>query len=642
MCGIAGFIDSTHTGDATWIRQTALAMANSLNHRGPDDGDTWSDVDAGVGLGFRRLAIIDLSATGRQPMISSCQRYVITYNGEVYNTREIREELKDKRFRGHSDTELVLEACARWGVEAAVKKLNGMFAFALWDRQQRSLALVRDRLGIKPLYWGAFKNLFLFASEIKAIREHPGWTQKIDEDALAAFMRYRYIPAPQSIYKGIYKLEPGQIVTLQAGQEPQNHVYWDISSAIEKSRSTPFQLDNKAAIDKLDSLLKDSVARRMVADVPLGAFLSGGLDSASIVALMQEQTSQSVKTFTIGFDNSEYDESQHAAAIARHLGTEHTELYIGAEQTRDVIPLLPSIYDEPFADSSQIPTFLVSKMTSEHVTVALSGDGGDELFAGYNRYQSAETLRRWSERIQGPLRRTLIFALQALSPGSWDSLLWIGRQKNDDAYYGHKLHHLARILNGNSDDIYRELISEWNDSEVPVLRAGHSVCGLWHAAREGLLNDPIEKLQYRDTLNYLPDDILTKVDRASMAVSLEARTPLLDHRLVEFAWSLPMHLKIRAQERKWLLRQVLYRYVPRSLLDRPKRGFKIPLGEWLKGPLRDWAEHLLDEKRLQEQGYLDPALIQRKWKEHLSGQRNWKGPLWNVLMFQAWLEQQHR
>ncbi len=640
MCGIAGFIDSTHTGDETWLRQTALAMATSITHRGPDDSDTWSDVQAGLGFGFRRLAVVDLSPTGRQPMISHCQRFVIVYNGEVYNAGELRSELTNIQFRGHSDTEVVLETCAAWGVETAVRRMNGMFAFAIWDRQERNLSLVRDRLGIKPLYWGIFDKLFLFGSELKALKKHPGWDPQIDRAALAAFMQHRYVPSPRSIYTGIHKLEPGHILTLKANREPQKSIYWNISEVIQQGRTEALELQDQEAIDMLDNLLEDAVGRRMIADVPLGAFLSGGIDSATVVALMQKHGSSTARTFTIGFDDTDYDEARHARMLAKHLGSEHTELYVGADQARDVIPSLPAMYDEPFADSSQIPTFLVSRMTRQHVTVALSGDGGDELFAGYNRYQTAELLRRWTSPVKDPLRKWLIAVLKSLSPATWDHLLCFLRKGKKRFYPGHKLHHLAMILNAGPGNIYRELISDWNDPGALVRGAADHGDILWAAARTGLLDHPVEQLQYLDILNYLPDDILTKVDRASMATSLEARTPLLDHRVVEFAWRLPMHYKIRGQDRKWLLRQVLYKYVPQQLVDRRKTGFKIPVGDWLGDSLRDWAEHLLDEKRLTEEGFLDPQMVRERWDAHLSGHSNWRGSLWNVLMFQAWLEEQ--
>jgi asparagine synthase (glutamine-hydrolysing) len=636
MCGITGFIDNSHAGDAAWIQQTAQDMADSIVHRGPDDGNTWADTQVGLGLGHRRLAVVDLSPAGRQPMISNCERFVIVYNGEVYNAEEIRNDLKDLRFRGHSDTEVVLEACAAWGVKTATQRLNGMFGFAIWDRQERSLSLVRDRLGIKPLYWGSFAKLFLFGSELKAFKKHPGWRPEIDRNALAAFMQHRYIPAPHSIYTGIHKLEPGHILTVREDQQIEDTVYWSITDTIEQGQKATLDLSDHEAIEMLDSLLGDAVGRRMVADVPVGAFLSGGIDSAAVVALMQQSASQPARTFTIGFNDASYNEAHYASAVAKHLGTDHTELYVGPEQAREVIPALPTIYDEPFADSSQIPTFLVSQMTRQHVTVALSGDGGDELFAGYNRYQTAALLRRWTRLLQGPLRKGMVALLTSLGPASWNNLLrfFPGR------YPGHKLYALAGILNAGPDNIYRQLVSEWSKPAALVAGADETQGLLWTAAKKDLLEDPIEQMQYLDSINYLPDNILTKVDRASMAVSLEARTPVLDHRVVEFAWRLPMHLKIRENDRKWLLRQVLYKYVPCQLLERRKTGFKIPVGDWLGGPLRDWSESLLDEKRLRQEGFLDPVLVREKWDAHLSGHRNWKGPLWNVLMFQAWLEAQ--
>lgn len=640
MCGIAGFVDGLRTGDAAWIRQVAFAMADSITHRGPDDADTWSDVQAGLGLGYRRLAVVDLSQAGRQPMVSCCERFVIVYNGEVYNATELRKELGDVRFRGHSDTEVVLEACAAWGVEAAVRRLNGMFAFALWDRQECNLALVRDRLGIKPLYWGAFDNLFLFGSELKAIKKHPGWTPQIDRAALMAFMQYRYIPSPRSIYKGVHKLEPGHILTLKRGQQPESRAYWSISNTIEQARSAPFHSPDYEAVSRLDELLADAVRRRIVADVPVGAFLSGGIDSTTIVALMQRADARAVRTFTIGFNESSYNEALHARAIAKHLGSDHTELYVDSNQARDVIPDLPSIYDEPFADSSQIPTFLLSQMTRRHVTVALSGDGGDELFAGYNRYQTAELLRRWSKPFHGSLGRGMATALTSLASFARNNPLKSLAGRKNTILAGHKLYKLADILKTGPEELYRMLISDWSDPAELVVGAGDPGDILWAAAREGLLADTIEQLQYLDTINYLPDDILTKVDRASMAVSLEVRTPILDHRVVEFVWRLPKYQKIRRKDRKWLLRQVLYRYVPEQLMDRRKTGFKIPVGDWLRTSLRDWAENLLAEKRLATEGFLNPPMVRERWNMHLSGHGDWTGSLWNVLMFQAWLEAQ--
>ncbi|MBT7952337.1 MAG: asparagine synthase (glutamine-hydrolyzing), partial [Gammaproteobacteria bacterium] len=545
-------------------------------------------------------------------------------------------ELQHIRFRGHSDTEVVLEACAAWGVETAVKRMNGMFAFAVWDRQERKLSLVRDRLGIKPLYWGKFNNLLLFGSELKALKKHPGWRPVIDRTALAAFMQHRYIPAPRSIYENVYKLEPGHILTISPQNQIEDKVYWAINDIIQQGKSSQFQFSDEEAIDQLDTLLGDAVQRRMVADVPLGAFLSGGIDSSAVVAQMQKHGSQDALTFSIGFDDPKYNEAVYAKAVAQHLGSRHTELYVGPDQARDIIPALPTFYDEPFADSSQIPTFLVSQMTKKHVTVALSGDGGDELFAGYNRYQTARLIRHWTAPIKGPLRKALIAILTSLSPSGWNKLLYTFSKRCP----GHKLYNFAAILKVDPACIYRELISEWNNPAALVIGAENPQGILWAAAKSQHLVDVVEEFQYLDTLNYLPDNILTKVDRASMAVSLEARTPILDHRIVEFAWRLPMTFKIRAKQRKWLLRQVAYKYIPRDLLERRKAGFKIPIDDWLKGSLRDWSESLLDKKRLSEEGFLNPVMVHERWNEHLSGQRNWKGSLWNVLMFQSWLEAQ--
>ena len=636
MCGIAGFLDPNLVEQGEALAERVTRMAATLYHRGPDDGGIWTDTAAGLAFGHRRLAIVDLSPAGRQPMVSACGRYVIVYNGEVYNAQDIRRDLPGIPWRGHSDTEVMVEACARWGAEATARRLMGMFAFALWNRVERTLVLVRDRLGIKPLYWGQCGDVFLFASEMKALRAHPDFRAVIDRNALAAFLRHGYVPAPFSIHHGVRKLEPGTLLTLEPGGAPEVLRFWDLRSVAHVGQANRFDLSDQEATAKLEDLLKDAIARRMIADVPLGAFLSGGIDSSTVTALMQALSLRPVKTFSIGFFETEYDEARHARAVARHLGTEHTELYVTPAEACGVIPTLPAMFDEPFADSSQIPTFLVSRLARTRVTVALSGDGGDELFAGYNRYALAQRWWRVADRMPG--RKTVAHILRAVSPTAWNRLFSVLPTRFRPPQAGDKLHKLAGILEGTEGDLYRGLVSHWLQPEAMVPGAREPRGVLWDEEIARLVPDFVERMQLLDTLTYLPDDILTKVDRASMAVSLEVRVPLLDHRLVECAWHLPMRFKRRGTESKWLLRQVLYRYVPRALLERPKMGFGIPLDAWLRGPLREWAENLLSERRLREGGFVDSQPVRQLWQEHLSGRRNWQYILWDVLMFEAWRE----
>ncbi|MBF0560768.1 MAG: asparagine synthase (glutamine-hydrolyzing) [Alphaproteobacteria bacterium] len=644
MCGIVGFIERAGASSDAAARRVVLAMADSLRHRGPDDGGSWNDEATGVALGHRRLSVVDLSPAGHQPMTSACGRFVIVYNGEIYNAAEVRTELETAgqrpSWRGHSDTEIILEACAHWGVEAATKRLIGMFAFALWDRKERHMALVRDRLGIKPLYWGQFGDLFVFGSELKALRCHPGWRPEIDRNAITAFLRHNYIPAPHSIYRGVRKLEPGHILIVSPGSEPVITAFWSMEEVARSGQAERLDLSDADAIDRLESLLMDAVGRRMIADVPLGALLSGGIDSSTVVALMQAQSPRPIRTFSIGFREQGYNEAQHAKAVAAHLGTDHTELYVEPSHALEVIPRLPTMFDEPFADSSQVPTFLVSEMTRAHVTVALSGDGGDELFAGYNRYLFAAGMWRRLGLLPPLARRAFAGLIHRLSPQHWNRVFGLAPARWLPPQPGDKLHKLAGILAGDADAFYLGLVSHWQEPETLVLGATEPRGLLWDPAVGRLVPDFIERMQYLDTRTYLPDDILVKVDRASMAVALEARVPLLDHRVVEFAWKLPPRFKIRHGQGKWLLRQVLHRHVPQALIDRPKMGFGIPIDSWLRGPLRDWAEALLDEGRLRAEGWLDPAPVRQKWREHLSGHRNWQYLLWDVLMLQAWLEHQ--
>jgi asparagine synthase (glutamine-hydrolysing) len=625
-------------------------MADQLIHRGPDDSGVWVDAEAGIALGFRRLAIVDLSPTGHQPMTSSNSRHVMVFNGEVYNFGELRKDLESRGhgFRGHSDTEVMLEAVSEWGLEAAVKKFVGMFAFALWDRRDRVLHLVRDRLGIKPLYWGWQGKTFLFGSELKALRVHPDFDPEINRGALALYLRYGYIPQPHSIYQGIRKLPPGHILSLRAGAQTSSELsgtalYWSAKEVYENGAANPFRGSEGEAVEELDRLLRESVRLRMIADVPLGAFLSGGIDSSTVVALMQAQSDRPVKTFTIGFHAQEFNEAAHAKTVAARLGTEHTELYVTPKEALDVIPKLPTLYDEPFADSSQIPTYLVSALTRRHVTVSLSGDGGDELFGGYQRYSNARQFWEAVRRFPHFTRKALDRFIRVCKPATYDRLIGglgplLPRLARPSSV-GERMYRLAEVMTvRNPEELYRHLVSYWKSPAEVVLNAKEAPIILTQPSDWARLADISQRMMFLDLATYLPDDILAKVDRASMGVSLEARVPILDHRVVEFAARVPISMKIRSGQGKWLLRQVLYRYVPRELVERPKMGFSVPMEDWLRGPLRNWAEELLNQDRLRREGFFRSEPIRELWAEHLSGQRNWQGHLWNVLMFQAWQE----
>jgi asparagine synthase (glutamine-hydrolysing) len=617
-------------------------MTHALTHRGPDDHGLWLDAAKGVALGHRRLSIVDLSQAGHQPMVSADGRFVIVYNGEVYNHQDARKELESLGvpFRGASDTEVILEACAAWSVERTLPRLNGMFAFALWDRAEGTLTLVRDRLGIKPLYWAKFGRLFLFGSELKALRAHRGWARRVRPDAVAAYMRHGYIPGPHTIYEGVQKLEPGSVLTLNTrdDSEPRLHRFWDLSEVAARGARARAEPPSPDLVNELDVLLRDAVGRRMVADVPLGAFLSGGVDSSTVAAMMQAQSPVPIKTYTIGFEQSRFDEAPHARAVAKHLGTEHTELYVAPADALNVIPELPHWYDEPFADSSQIPTVLVSRMTRKHVTVALSGDGGDELFAGYSRYFWNQRLHRNLDRVPRALRRAAGFGLRSLSPAMRDWGIERLPRSLRRVVTEARIEKLSEVLNAKDRGaLYRRIVSLWPNPKALVLGGSEATGRLWEPNLTSGLDQALEAPQFLDTLTYLPDDILTKVDRASMAVALEARVPLIDYRVVEFAWRLPMRMKVRDGRGKWILRQVLDRYVPRQLIDRPKMGFTVPLAEWLRGPLREWAEDLLSEAHLSQQGLLRVDFVRRAWQEHLSGRQERSAQLWAVLMLQSWM-----
>ena len=641
MCGIAGCWEGGGA-PADALAARARAMADALAHRGPDDRGAWVDAAAGVALGFRRLSILDLSPQGHQPMASADGRYTVVFNGEIYNFAELRDGLERAgaapAWRGHSDTEIMLAAISHWGVEGALERMTGMFAIALWDARERALHLVRDRMGEKPLYYGVTGRTLLFGSELKALRAHPAFAGEIDRASVAALMRFAYVPAPRSILRGIRKLPAGTIVSFRSPADAAAaRPYWTLRGAIERGIERPFAGSEGEAADELEGLLRGAIARQMVADVPLGAFLSGGVDSSTVVALMQAQSARPVKTFTIGFHEDDYNEAPYAKAVAAHLGTDHTELYLSPGEAMSVIPDLPRFYDEPFADSSQVPTYLVSRLARTGVTVSLSGDGGDELFGGYNRYFWGASIWRRLGWMPRGARRAAAGALTAVSPPAWDRVFEAASPvlpaSARQPAAGDKLHKLARAIDvANPEELYAVLVSHWSESTlVDDARLEFDL------PLDRLATAP-ERMMACDAATYLPDDILVKVDRATMAVSLESRIPLLDHRVVEFAWRLPLELKLRDGAGKWLLRQVLHRHVPRALIDRQKMGFSLPLDAWLRGPLREWAETLLDERRLMREGFLDPKPIRARWQEHLSGRRNWQHPLWIVLMFQAWLE----
>lgn len=643
MCGIVGYWDK-RGADATVVER----MAMQIQHRGPDDAGVWLNEEGDLALAHRRLSIIDLTPAGHQPMVSPCGRFTLVYNGEIYNHQALRTELEGEgghfNWRGHSDTETLLAALRHWGMEGALQRLNGMFAFALWDKAKRSLFLARDRMGEKPLYYGHSNGTFLFGSELKSLTAHPDWQGNVNRNALTLYMRHNYVPTPWSIYQGINKLPPAHFVAVQeAGQvvsEPQ--CYWDLGQIAESgaadAKGSPEEL-----VDELDGLLRDAVLGRMASDVPLGAFLSGGFDSTMVAALMQAQSTRPVKTFTIGFHEKGFNEAEHAKAVARHLGTDHTELYVTPEEAMAVIPRLPAIWDEPFSDSSQIPTLLVSELARRHVTVSLSGDGGDELFYGYQRYNQAHRIWKVLRLLPAPLRQVLGALMQAVPGAPLERLVQFLPRRFQVPHLADRLPKLAEVVKERSvESNYKRLVSHWKDP-ARVVQGGVEPLTLFDEP-EHLPKLPglRERMMFLDSLTYLPDDILTKVDRASMAVSLEARVPLLDHRVVEFSWKVPMSLKYRHGKGKWLLREVLYRYVPRELMERPKMGFGVPIEHWLRGPLREWGEELLDEKRLREEGFFDPVPIRRMWQEHVTGKRRWHSYLWDVLMFQAWSEQREQ
>ena len=647
MCGLAGFFAYNNSMSNElghyWLRK----MADPIFNRGPDSEGYWLDQTAGIGLAHRRLAIVDLTPSGHQPMTSPSGRYVIAFNGEIYNHLRLRISLEHEGhlstpWQGHSDTETLLAGFDVWGIESTLRRTVGMFSIGVWDRAERMLTLARDRLGEKPLYYGwqgeGGRSVFLFGSELSALRGHPTFSAIVSRDALALYMRHNCIGGEKTIYSGISKLLPGHLLTLTCNlRTPKVKEWWSGGLVAEQGVANPFTGSADEAVDSLEILLRDVIKQQSVSDVPLGAFLSGGVDSSTVVAIMQSQASRPVKTFRIGFQDKNYNEAKHAEAVAHHLGTDHTELYVSPEQALAVIPKLPRLYSEPFADSSQIPTYLASHLAKQQVTVSLSGDGGDELFCGYSRYQMTQRLWGNISRVPKPIRYLIAKTITRITPNALDNLgsvLQISR-------LGDKLHKGARLLGCDSvNDLYTGMVSHWEKPESIVLGSTEPASLLSGAGSilKGLSD--VERMMAFDMLTYLPDDILVKLDRASMGVSLETRVPFLDHRVVEFAWSLPFDYKLRNGVTKWPLREVLYKYVPRTLVERPKMGFGIPIGSWLRGPLKDWCESLLNESRLRQEGFFNPKPIRQKWAEHLSGKRNWQYHLWDVLMFQAWLEEQ--
>ncbi len=647
MCGITGFVAAGGNGEEITAR--IHRMASTLAHRGPDDSGVWVDAAAGVALGHRRLSIVDLSPQGHQPMLSACGRYAMVFNGEVYNFAELRSELEPQghAFRGHSDTEVMLAAICQWGLEAALQRFTGMFAFALWDRNEHVLYLARDRLGIKPIYYGWAGRTFLFASELKAIRAHPDFTAQVDRGSLALFLRFSCIPQPHSIYRGIGKLPPGCMLSLKlcesGGRGPERvQAYWSLAEVSKQAAQEPFRDDLQEAARELELLLRTAVRQRMIADVPLGAFLSGGIDSSTVVALMQAESSRPVKTFTIGFHVDAFNEAVHAQAVAAHLGTEHTEAYVTADEALAVVPRLPAYYDEPFADSSQIPTYLVSALARRHVTVTLSGDGGDELFGGYDRYAMGSKV--WMILRLAPYRwrRLARRMLQSFLGFNEDSQPTLPANRPASSRLGElqsKGGRMAALLAAKQlEDFYFASFSHWQDPATVMEGYEESATILSGLPLFRDIRGIAQRMMFFDTVFYLPDDILVKLDRASMAVGLESRVPLLDHHVVEFAARLPLSLKIHGGRTKGVLREILQKYLPGELTGRPKMGFSVPLGNWLRGPLRDWAELLLGETRLRNEGFFKVGPIRRLWQAHLAGSAEAPYQLWDVLMFQAWWE----
>ena len=653
MCGFAGFIENSLRSNISFEEQLKK-MSSAIGHRGPDDSGMWTDLDSRIGLVHNRLSIIDLTDAGRQPMKSDSDRYIIVFNGEIYNHLDIRKKIQrhiiNKSWKGQSDTETLLASIDCWGLEKTLEISTGMFAFALWDKKNKILSLARDRVGEKPLYYGWQKNTFMFGSELKALRANSNFIGEIDRNSLSLFIERNNVPAPKSIYSNLYKLSPGCFINIECRNKKalQSKIfekkYWSFSNIALAGQSNLFLGSDSEAIELFDNKLRESVKQQMVADVPLGAFLSGGIDSSLIVALMQEESSTPVKTFSIGFNQNEYNEAKYAKDVARHLKTDHTELYVSEKDVLNVIPKLPVMYDEPFSDSSQIPTFLVSHLAKNQVTVALSGDAGDELFGGYNRYFWLNRVSSYFSWMPKQMRSIISYIFNCIPVYKWNQIFHYIEKllftKNLFNNPGEKIHKLSNIIELDSPSkLYLGLLSHWKINEKIVLNCSNN------SFDDILLNSELTDFEHQmmlyDSIHYLPDDILVKVDRASMYCSLEARIPFLDHNLIEFAWRLPLSMKIRNGKGKWLSRQALNQYVPKNLIERPKMGFGAPIDSWLKGPLRDWSEELLDENRLRSEGFFDANIVRQKWDEHQSGKRNWQHNLWDILMFQSWLESQH-
>ena len=642
MCGVTGFLSFKNQLSEAESQLSLQRMADAVAHRGPDGSGFWHDASAGCFLAHRRLSIIELSDAGSQPMLSSSGRLVISFNGEVYNHSDLRAELSRQHsisWRGNSDTETLLAAFEVWGVSATLKKVSGMFALALWDREARQLTLARDRLGEKPMYFGwqgqGSGSTFLFGSDLASLAAHPSFERRINRHALGQFFKYNCIGGEASIYEGVRKLLPGQSLTLRAGQiDPAFDRWWSVDGASLAARTSPFEGSSIEAINKLETLLLKSVKRQSLSDVPMGAFLSGGIDSSLITAMMQSQSLEPVKTFSIGFHDDHFNEAQHAALVAKHLGTDHTEMYVTPDDALRAVQKMPSVYAEPFADSSQIPTFLVSELARRDVTVALSGDGGDELFCGYNRYRVVDRFWRVLGFLPLSLRKMSSKALLCCSAEWLDGM----GESFGVKRFADKAHKAASLLESTSlDQLYDGFVSHWAHSDS-LVAGSRDIRASAHHHDLMAGYSAVERLMLMDQLGYLPDDILVKVDRAAMGVGLETRAPFLDHDVVEFAWSLPMNYKINQRTSKWVLREVLYRYVPQQLVERPKMGFGIPVGHWLRGPLREWGESLIHGARLRNEGFLEESVIRSVWNEHQSGRRNLERQLWPVLMFQAWLD----
>ncbi len=655
MCGITGIFGNLRKEE---FDSSIHEMSATLNHRGPDDAGTWINEENGVAFGHQRLSIIDLSSAGHQPMVSPCGRFTTVFNGEIYNHLQLRDKLNTsankQSWKGHSDTETLVTAFSQWGIEKTLQQLVGMFAIAVWDFKEKRLFLIRDRFGEKPLYYGWSNGVFLFGSELKALQKYKRFSNQIDRGALSLYMKYMYVPTPYSIFRDIYKLEPGCILQIDKGTKPPtlplfapfrdqgiNIAQWYSISNMAQAGQKNLITDQNDAVDLIEKTLLESVRSQLISDVPLGAFLSGGIDSSVITALMQKVCKDPVKTFTIGFEESSFNEAIYAKEVSRHLGTEHHELYVTSSDAFKVIPHLPTLYDEPFADSSQIPTYLVSKLARESVTVSLSGDAGDELFGGYNRYLWGS--RVWNKVRWMPLivRQTLGVAINKISVNTWDSIGNSLPNSSRVSLMGDKAHRMAhRLKNVKSlDDVYHSIVTEgYKEDGLVVNDKAALITKLDNNDIVSGIVDFEHRMMLLDSLTYLPDDILTKVDRAAMGVSLETRIPFLDYRVAELAWRLPLDTKINNGETKWPIRQVLYKYVPKVLIERTKAGFAIPVGQWIRGPLREWAADLLNEERIRREGYFNPELVQQLWQQHISGKYDWTPRLWAILMFQAWLD----